>query len=245
MFLGNEKKVYILDKVENNPTQINGHPAWASEWDIATGQTRIMDMSTNTFCAAGMHLPNGSFTVFGGNGAIGPGGSIGSQNNGYTGSFDTTYQDFDGGQAVRIIDPCEDGTCGYLDNTTNFFMAKRRWYPGCEALADGSVVLVGGFTNGGYINRNTPNTDPFTSGGAAEPTFEFWPSRGTAPAIMQFMGKTSGLNAYALMYLLPSGKMFVQANTSTSESFYGSDAKPCLQANSYLGLQQQSRISPS
>jgi hypothetical protein len=38
MWLGNTKKVYILDKVENNPIQINGkygtHPAWAVEYDM-------------------------------------------------------------------------------------------------------------------------------------------------------------------------------------------------------------------
>lgn len=30
MFLGTAKSVYILDKVENNPSRINGHPVWAS-----------------------------------------------------------------------------------------------------------------------------------------------------------------------------------------------------------------------
>jgi hypothetical protein len=30
LFLGTADKVYIVDKVENNPTQINGHPAWAA-----------------------------------------------------------------------------------------------------------------------------------------------------------------------------------------------------------------------
>jgi hypothetical protein len=34
MFLGSESKVYILDKVEGNPTQLNGHPAFASEWCV-------------------------------------------------------------------------------------------------------------------------------------------------------------------------------------------------------------------
>ena len=29
IFLGRPGKVYILDKVQNNPTKINGHPAWA------------------------------------------------------------------------------------------------------------------------------------------------------------------------------------------------------------------------
>ena len=32
MFLGNDQKVYILDKAEGNPTQINGHPAWGAVW---------------------------------------------------------------------------------------------------------------------------------------------------------------------------------------------------------------------
>ena len=32
MFLGSSDKVYILDKVEGNPTQINGHSAFASVW---------------------------------------------------------------------------------------------------------------------------------------------------------------------------------------------------------------------
>lgn len=34
MFLGNEGKIYILDKVEGNPTQINGHPAYAAVWSV-------------------------------------------------------------------------------------------------------------------------------------------------------------------------------------------------------------------
>lgn len=34
MFLGNEGKVYILDKSEGNAAQINGHPAWASVWCV-------------------------------------------------------------------------------------------------------------------------------------------------------------------------------------------------------------------
>ena len=218
MFLGNEKKVYILDKVENNPTQINGHPAWAVEWDIASSQATIMDMSTNAFCAAGMHAPNGSYYTFGGNGAIGPGGNISSQVNpdGVSGAFDNTYQDFDGAKAIRIIDPCTDGTCKWFDNATLLSMAKKRWYPGAEPLADGTVVLVGGFVNGGYVNRNFPNVDPVAEGGAAEPTFEFYPPKGQ-PTQMNFMVETSGLNAYAHLFLMPSGKMFAQANLSTSE----------------------------
>jgi hypothetical protein len=34
MFLGNEEKVYIMDKAEGNAATINGHPAWASVWCV-------------------------------------------------------------------------------------------------------------------------------------------------------------------------------------------------------------------
>lgn len=29
LFLGTKDKVYIIDKVQNNPITISGHPAWA------------------------------------------------------------------------------------------------------------------------------------------------------------------------------------------------------------------------
>jgi len=94
-------------------------------------------------------------------------------------------------------------------------MQDPRWYPAAEPLADGTIVLIGGFANGGYINRNTPNIDPTYEGGAAIPTYEFYPANGRKAELMDFMTKTSGLNSYAHTYLMPSGKMFVQANQST------------------------------
>ena len=41
--------------------------------DVETRKATPMDVQTNPFCAAGMHLPNGSFATFGGNGATSPG----------------------------------------------------------------------------------------------------------------------------------------------------------------------------
>jgi hypothetical protein len=35
MFLGNEEKVYILDKAEGNAAQVNGHPAWGAVWSLS------------------------------------------------------------------------------------------------------------------------------------------------------------------------------------------------------------------
>lgn len=175
-----------------------------------------MNFKSNAFCASGHHLPNGSYVTFGGNGAIGPPGTP------YNQPMDPTYGDYDGTKAIRILNPCSntdnfDGPeCQWFDNPDVLSMQKKRWYSTAEALPDGSVVLIGGYVNGGYINRNYPNDDPAYSHGASEPTYEFYPSKGNA-TLMQFMVTTSGLNAYAHAFLMPSGKMFVQANLSTSE----------------------------
>jgi hypothetical protein len=241
MFLGNDQKVYILDKVEGNAAQIsmgssmvrlrfllsfslslslNTHPSR----DINTHQATVMDVLTNVFCASGMHLPNGSYVTFGGNGAIGPGGNIGSvlSPGGGNGAYDATYEDYDGSKAIRILNPCTDSddfsspSCQWFDDPAVLSMQNQRWYSAAEALANGTVVMIGGFVNGGYINRNYPNTDPAYEGGAADPTYEFYPSNGATSQVMQFMIKTSGLNSYAHTFLLASGNMFVQANISTS-----------------------------
>jgi FlaG/FlaF family flagellin (archaellin) len=217
MFLGNEEKVYILDKTEGNAAQIDGHPAWGAAWDVNTHTAQTMEILTNTFCASGMHLPNGSYATFGGNSAIGPLGSTGNVN---SGAYDTTYQDYDGRKSIRILNPCtsaddmSSAQCQWYDNATVLSMQKMRWYSAAEALGDGSIALIGGFVSGGYINRNTPNTDPEYEGGAAEPTYEFFPSKGAA-TVMNFMITTSGLNSYAHTYLMPSGNMLIQANIST------------------------------
>ncbi|KAF8837565.1 glyoxal oxidase [Paxillus ammoniavirescens] len=215
MFLGNEEKVYILDKTQGNVAQIDGHPAWGSVWDINSHQATTMSVLTNTFCATGMHLPNGSYASFGGNGPV----SIGNGNPSSP-TYDDVYGDYDGRKSIRILNPCTSADdfsspeCQWFDNPAVLSMQKQRWYAGAEALADGTVVLIGGFTSGGYINRFVPNIDPMYENGSAEPTFEFYPSRGPA-AIMQFMVNTSGLNSYAHTFLMPSGKMLVQANLST------------------------------
>lgn len=219
MFLGNNEKVYILDKAEGNAAQVNGHPAWGAVWDIATQQATVMDVASNTFCASGMHLPNGSYAAFGGNSAVNRGGGFGSQK-GPDGvpAWDAEYQDFDGSRAIRILNPCKnsdnfnDPNCQWFDNPQALAMQKRRWYSSAEALADGTIVLIGGFVDGGYINRQYPNVNP--AGDGAEATYEFFPSNGRTPTLMQFMITTSGLNAYAHAFLLGSGKMFVQANVS-------------------------------
>jgi hypothetical protein len=39
LFLGNEDKVYIIDKAEGNAAQINGHPAWGAVWCVCASMS--------------------------------------------------------------------------------------------------------------------------------------------------------------------------------------------------------------
>ncbi|KAG6371701.1 hypothetical protein JVT61DRAFT_9043 [Boletus reticuloceps] len=229
MFLGNDELVYILDKTEGNAAQIDGHPAW----NINTHQATTMSVLTDTFSGSGMHLPNGSYATFGGNDAISIGAfffcprlclwKLISLHTGYgspaSTSYDNVYGDYDGRKSIRILRTAANLSspdCQWYDNPAVLSMQDMWWYSAAEALGDGIIVLIGGYTSGGYGNRNVPNVDPAYEGGGATPTYEFYPSRGPA-TVMNFMITTSGLNSYAHTYLMPSGKLLVQANLSTSE----------------------------
>ncbi|EPQ30665.1 uncharacterized protein PFL1_01566 [Pseudozyma flocculosa PF-1] len=224
MMLGlvNQDTVFILDKAENNRKKLDdGRPVWGAFFNLEDNSVRGVAVQTNTFCASGLTLGNGTWVVAGGNQAVGYGGA------GVPYGVNP-YNDYDGQQALRLLEPQTDsGNLVWLDtppNTGGLQMQSRRWYPGIEGLEDGSILLIGGATGGGYINRNTPNTDPFFQGGSidnlnaggANPTYEYYPPAGKPPQqVSQFMGNTSGLNMYPHTFLMPSGKIFMQANYST------------------------------
>ncbi|KAF7332790.1 hypothetical protein MKEN_00162800 [Mycena kentingensis (nom. inval.)] len=217
MFVGNEDKLYIVDKAQGNAEQIKGHSAWGSVWDMNTNKVDVMDIQTNTFCSSGMHMPNGSYSVFGGNSAVRIGGDKADGDN-----WDSILQDFDGSKAIRILSPCtsdeefSDSKCQWYDDPQNpsLQMQAQRWYSTAEPLADGTIVLMGGFTGGGFILRLYPNPDP-TIG--ASLTYEYFPNtQKKTPQNLQFLFKTSGLNAYPHAFLMASGKMFLQANLSST-----------------------------
>lgn len=69
MFLGTKNTVFILDKTENNPMTIttNGvtHPAWGSSYDLRTNKATAMEVTSNSFCAGGINLGDGTFGTWG------------------------------------------------------------------------------------------------------------------------------------------------------------------------------------
>ncbi|BGP18930.1 hypothetical protein JCM10213_005483 [Rhodosporidiobolus nylandii] len=200
LFLGQSNKVYIVDKTERNPVNVTGvageHPAWAVEYDIDTNQYRPMDVVTNSFCAGGNVLGNGTWINIGGNQAIGYGGLNANP-------FKGPYKNGDGGKATRRLDVCDDETCDWVDDGSNY-MTTRRWYPTLETLEDGSMIVIGGCDWGGYVN----------DAGQNNPTYEFYPSRG-GPVGLNLLTQTLPANLFPLTWLLPSGNIFIQANWGT------------------------------
>jgi len=167
---------------------VNGHPAWATEYDTATNTFRAMDVKSNAFCAGGNVLGNGTWLNVGGNQAVGPGGLVAVAGG-------VQYGNTDGGEATRLLDTCSDDTCDWVDNGSNY-MTTRRWYPTLETLPDGTMIVIGGCDWGGYVNDKTQNN----------PTYEFYPSRG-GPIGLNFLLTTLPANLYPLTWLLPSGKL--------------------------------------
>ncbi|KAJ1310491.1 hypothetical protein OPQ81_007224 [Rhizoctonia solani] len=198
LFLGNNNRVYIVDKTENNPPKVGNpaHPAWASEYDVDANTFRAMDVITNSFCAGGAVLGNGTWLNVGGNQAVTWGGLTASSQNGDVGPYYTG----DGGKAIRLLDPCEDKTCNWVETT----MSTRRWYPTLETLEDGSMIIIGGNQWGGFVN----------SAGQNNPTYEFFPSKGD-PVGLNILTTTLPANLFPLTWLLPSGNLFIQTNWGT------------------------------
>ncbi|KAI0311414.1 glyoxal oxidase [Amylostereum chailletii] len=198
MFLGTPDKVYILDKTEGNPTKINGHPAWAAEYSLGTNRGRPMDIVTNSFCAGGNVLGNGTWVNVGGNQAVTTGGIPAGSQDGSAGA----YHDADGSKSIRLLDPCDDEKCDWI---TAGEISSRRWYPSVETLEDGSILIIGGCGWGGFVNDATQTN----------PTYEFFPPRG-APVTSPILTDTLPANLYPLTFLLPSSRILLQANWKTA-----------------------------
>jgi hypothetical protein len=122
----------------------------------------------------------------------------------------------DGGTAIRMLNPCSDKSCSWIQGTTSYSttgdtggwlqMTGRRWYPMVEVLEDGSMIVIGGDQNGGYVNTAAQDN----------PTYEYFPPKGDGQAInLQFLSDTLPVNLYALTWLMPSGLLFMQANKQT------------------------------
>ncbi|QRV94398.1 glyoxal oxidase [Ceratobasidium sp. AG-Ba] len=197
MFLGMPDQVFVVDKVENNPIQVAGHPAWATAYNIDSNAVRAMDIETNSFCAGGGVLGNGTWLNVGGNKPVTREGVDAEPGVG-------PYESLDGRMATRLLTPKEDGTAEWLDDPA-LYISTRRWYPTLETLSDGTMIIIGGNTLGGFVNDPKQNN----------PTYEFFPPKGAA-VDLELLRTTLPANLFPLTWLLPSDVLFIQTNRGTA-----------------------------
>ncbi|KAF9031222.1 copper radical oxidase [Hymenopellis radicata] len=122
-----ENTVIVLDKVEHNPLTVDGHIAWVSEVNLETKAIRALNPVSNTWCATGSFLSNGTLVSSGGNPVV------------ITGE--------DGLQGLRLFTPCNDGTCDIFENQ------DVRLEDGSVLIFGGS--MIGGFINNASIINPT------------------------------------------------------------------------------------------
>ncbi|KAK7026577.1 glyoxal oxidase N-terminus-domain-containing protein [Favolaschia claudopus] len=172
------------------PLQINGRSAWGALWNLETNEATALDVVSDTFCASGGFLSNGTMVSVGGH---------------LAGNSSTAV---DGRMALRIFEPCDapDGQgCTLFDNPDLVHLAETRWYPSSLRIFDGSLMIAGG------IHEATPfyNTDPVNS-------FEFFPSKdGGVPRPSLFLQRSLVANLFPRVLALPDGKVFMVANNQS------------------------------
>ncbi|KAJ7902655.1 glyoxal oxidase precursor [Mycena olivaceomarginata] len=171
------------------PLQINGHSAWGALWNLETNQATALDVISDTFCASGGLLSNGTMVSVGGMGLTG-----------------TTA--IDGRMGLRIFEPCSspDGEgCTLFDNPDLVHLAETRWYPSSLRIFDGSLMIVGG----SHTAATFYNMDPANS-------FEFFPSKdGGIPRPSAFLERSLTANLFPRVLALPDGKIFMVANNQS------------------------------
>ncbi|KAJ7199434.1 glyoxal oxidase N-terminus-domain-containing protein [Mycena pura] len=183
-----ETTALIFDKVEHNPLMTeNGEPAWTAELNLNTHVVRPLHALSNTWCATGGFLGNGTVLSTGGNPIV-----ITGEN---------------GLQALRFFTPCQDEKCDIWENSSLVHTTSPRWYPGSVRLEDGSILIVGGAMDNGWINNAT----------ASNPTFEFYPPKNIngfngVRIPSPFLSATLRANLFPIVMELPDGTIFMAAN---------------------------------
>ncbi|KAJ7825707.1 glyoxal oxidase N-terminus-domain-containing protein [Mycena leptocephala] len=186
-----ETKAIIYDKVEHNSLTVNGHVAWAVELDLNTQQVRALNPLSNSWCATGSFIGNGTLINSGGNPVVITGMQILCL----------------GLQGLRLFTPCTDGTCDVYENPTRIRLTSARWYPSSVRIEDGSIIIFGGSVSGGFIN----------SAGMNNPSYEFYPPKNIngfngLKIPSKFLTDTLNGNHFPNLVTLPDGTLFVSAN---------------------------------
>ncbi|KDN33568.1 hypothetical protein RSAG8_13341, partial [Rhizoctonia solani AG-8 WAC10335] len=193
MTVATETKVVIFDKYEQNPLRdASGDHSLGSLYSVQTDTVRALNIKTNSFCATGTWLSNGTLVNIGGNPRVDIGN--GSSANGL--------------QGLRQFNPCDDGNCDVYESPQRIRITSSRWYPSSCRLSDGSTIIVGGGYGGGWTNFDALNN----------PTYEFYPPKNIngyngLQIPSPFLIDTLPHNMFPHVIMLPNDKLFMAANS--------------------------------
>lgn len=187
--------ILMFDRVLGDPLQINGHQAWAELWNLETNTGFALNAITDTFCASGALLSNGTMVSLGGQAVELPPNT-------------TTAPDGDGRMGVRLFEPCDDPSglsCTLFEDPATLHLAANRWYPSSLRIFDGSLMVIGGT----HVATPFYNVDP-------ENSFEFFPPKDNGvPRFSPFLERTLPTNLFPRGFALPDGKVFIVANNQS------------------------------
>ncbi|KAJ7580143.1 glyoxal oxidase N-terminus-domain-containing protein [Mycena floridula] len=198
----------MFDKTLNDELQIDGHSAFGAIWDMQTNTATPLEVVTDSFCASGALLSNGTMVSLGGEPKV---------------NFSAPY-DHNGLMGIRIFEPCASPSgagCTLFENPETHHLAESRWYPSAVRIYDGSLIIIGG----------SHNTTPFYNVDPAS-TIEFFPARdGGVPRRSPFLERTVPTNLFPRQvprfeptatdllvlrtFALPDGKLFIVANNQS------------------------------
>ncbi|KAI0757976.1 glyoxal oxidase precursor [Fomes fomentarius] len=180
----------FFDRASDDPLQINGHPAWGALWNLQTHEVTALNVITNSWCAGGALLSNGTMASIGGD----------------QGGFNNNPAIKPGNQAIRLFEPCESPTgegCTVFEDP-NLQLLAERWYPSSIRISDGSLLIAGG----SHVTAHFFNTDP-------ESSFEFFPRKEETVRPSPFLARALPANLFPRLFALPDGKIFMVANNQS------------------------------
>ncbi|KAI0808903.1 glyoxal oxidase precursor [Irpex lacteus] len=181
--------VVMFDRASDDPLQINNHSAWGALWDLETSTVKPLDVLTNSFCASGALLSNGTMV------------SIGGDQRGFPGNPAI----HPGNNAIRIFEPCASPSGdGCLLFETQSICTLR--------LRDGTLPPTGRsphLMSGTHVSANFYNIDP-------ENSFEFFPPKDNgAVRPSAFLERSLPANLFPRGFALPDGRVFIVANNQS------------------------------
>ncbi|KAI0027649.1 glyoxal oxidase precursor [Vararia minispora EC-137] len=182
--------VLFFDRASDDPLQINNHSAWGALWDLQTSTVRPVDVLTNSFCASGAMISNGTM--------VSVGGDLPRQ---------STFAQ-SGLTAIRIFEPCASpngDNCTVFEDPQTLNLAEPRWYPTAIRIFDGSLLIAGGT----HVNAAFYNVDPANS-------YEFFPPKdGGAVRPSAFLERSLPANLFPRGFALPDGQVFFVAGNQS------------------------------